>query len=561
MKKQRFRFSFIALLAVCVLPATASAHMPWLATDGDGHAVLWFGESPGDRTYHMPAPIAAIELTGSKSGDAITTAAVETDELVGLRSKAKADGGGEITGVVTYGLYHGTKLTYHVEHLPGDASQWPTEPRSGVAYQTVITPSPSGGVSVAVLADGKPVRDVEVQLFCDDGHVEGTATTDIAGMVTFDASEVEAGLNAISASITADNEGELNGAAYTSTTDMITATFMMPKSNSSPSEKTKPQSKKPTVDLNSGASIVPSGLPELPEELTSFGAAISGSKIYVYGGHTGSAHSYSVDEQSDRLWCLDMAANENASWQTIATGPRLQGLALVAHDDSLIRIGGFTATNQPGEDHSLHSQTSVARFDLATNAWTDLPALPESRSSLDAAVLGDTVYVFGGWQIDGDSDASVWHDTAWAMDLSQTEPQWTAIASPPFKRRAISVAAFHDKLYVIGGMQSEGGPTTRVDVYDPASDSWSLGPAIPGSGMSGFGSSSFAAGGELFVTTMDGFVHRLGGEGQAWQTIAKSEPARFFHRMLPEGDRGLLMIGGANMEVGKFTQIDRIQVR
>jgi N-acetylneuraminic acid mutarotase len=314
----------------------------------------------------------------------------------------------------------------------------------------------------------------------------------------------------------------------------------------------------PHVDPSSQVSVVASGLPELPEELTSFGAAIAGDTLYVYGGHTGNAHSYSISEQSNRLWSLDLDADD-ARWQKRASGPRLQGLALVPWNDSVVRIGGFTAANKEGEDHDLRSQASVALYDPDTEKWGSLPDLPEPRSSLDAAVLGDHVYVFGGWHLAGDSDVSQWHQTAWKLDLNDPQAGWQALAEPPFQRRALSVAAFDGKLYVIGGMRPEGGPTTRVDVYDPASDRWSKAPALPGRGMSGFGSAAFAAGDRLYVSTMDGFVHRLAEDGQSWTTVAKTDPARFFHRMLP-AEGVLLMVGGANMEIGKFTHIDEIRL-
>jgi N-acetylneuraminic acid mutarotase len=144
--------------------------------------------------------------------------------------------------------------------------------------------------------------------------------------------------------------------------------------------------------------------------------------------------------------------------------------------------------------------------------------------------------------------------------LNDSSATWQPIATPPFERRAVSAAAFDGRLFVIGGMRSDGGPTTRVDVYDPESDSWQLGSAIPGSGMSGFGSSAFATDGSLYVSTLDGFVHRLDSADGSWTTIAKADRARFFHRMLPIAKNELLMIGGANMQIGKFTAIDAIRL-
>ncbi|MGB7327962.1 MAG: kelch repeat-containing protein [Rubripirellula sp.] len=557
-----YRFALIAITC-STLANTAAAHMPWLATDDQGHAVMWFGESPADRTYHMPEKVAAIELTTGKS--AFDTQPVDTDSLRGIRSEASVDSADEVSGVVTYGLYHGTKLTYHVEHLPQtDSSLWPSQPRPDAPLQSVITALPAGGASVTILRDGKPAKDVEVKLYCEEGHEEASAKTDIAGIVTFAKSDVEPGLNAIVVGLTdEDAKGSLDGVGYTSTTDYLTATFRIAGDASHKSKaesKAKQNSNVPKLDANSRVSIVPTNLPELPESLTSFGAAIADGKIYVYGGHTGSAHSYSIDEQSNRAWCLDTTEGENGTWKPLPSGPALQGLALVAHGNRVIRIGGFTAVNAAGEDHNLQSQDDVAAYDSATGAWTDLPSLPEPRSSLDAAVLGDKVFVFGGWKLSGESDNSQWHKTAWSLDLADASATWQPIATPPFQRRAMSVAAYDGKLFVIGGMNSDGKPTTKVNVYDPSSDSWSDGPSLPGSGMSGFGSASFATGGQLYVSTMDGFVHQLAGDQQSWATVAKSDPARFFHRMLPTSEKELLMIGGANMEIGKFTQIDRIEL-
>ncbi len=492
----------LALGGLAMTASHASAHMPWLATDEQGHAVLWFGESPADRTYHMPEAISTIKLSSQPAGEFLATDSVDDDDLVGLRTNDNVDLDSEIAGTVTYGLYHGTKLTYHVEHLPQpDPSGWPTEPRGEAAYQTVITPSPAGGVSVAVLAAGKPITDVEVKLYFEDGHEEASAKTDVAGMVTFPKAAVEPGLNAILINLSRDDaKGEYDGSSYTSTTDVLTATFNQPGKNAG---SAKPAKQSVKVDPQSGASVGASGLPDLPEELTSFGAAIAEGKLYVYGGHTGNAHSYSIDEQSNRMWCLDLG---ETAWQQVSTGPSLQGLALVPYQDRVVRIGGFTASNAVEEEHVLDSQTSVAAFDPSTKEWSELAPLPEPRSSLDAAVLGDHVYVFGGWNMTGDSDSSQWHQTAWSLDLSQPGSEWKAIATPPMKRRAISVAAHRGKLFVIGGMQSEGGPTTKVDLYDPSTDAWTEGPAIPGTGMSGFGSAAFATDGHLIVTTMDGFA-------------------------------------------------------
>src|SRR5690606_23258460 len=191
---------------------------------------------------------------------------------------------------------------------------------------------------------------------------------------------------------------------------------------------------------------------------------------------------------------------------------------------------------------------------------TELPPLPEPRSSFDAAVLGDAIYVVGGWSMQGTQE-NQWHETAWKLDLSGSTPQWQPLPSPPFQRRALALASHDDKLYAIGGMGAEGGPSRQVDVFDPESGKWSSGPELPGEDrMAGFGASAFATGGRLYVSTIDGVLQRLSQDGPQWEIVGKTPTARFFHRMLPLDDSHLLVVGGANMGIGKFDEVEVLSV-
>ncbi len=297
-------------------------------------------------------------------------------------------------------------------------------------------------------------------------------------------------------------------------------------------------------------------LPDLPQAITSFGAAVLDEALFIYGGHHGAAHHYSQSGQSGQLWRLDLRRAE--SWEVVSEGPKLQGLALAPHDGKLYRVGGFTARNQEGEDQDLWSTADFARFDPQANAWEDLPEMPAPRSSFDAAVLGDTLYVFGGWAMRGD-DPTVWLDTACAIDLARPV-EWRQLAQPPSERRALAVGAIQGKLYVIGGMQSEGQVTRRTAIYDPASDAWSEGPELPGDDMDGFGAACCAYGGSLYVSVASGAVLRLSADGQRWDPVARLAQGRFFHRMAPDGQGRLIVLGGANMERGRFSQVETVCV-
>lgn len=314
----------------------------------------------------------------------------------------------------------------------------------------------------------------------------------------------------------------------------------------------------PTVQADEPAakSAVVERFPALPEAITSFGAAVSDGWLYVYGGNTGKTHQYSSELQSNRFRRLNLS--QPGSWEDLPGEAKLQGLALVAHGGKLYRIGGFTAKNATGEKKDLWSMADVARFDPATKTWEKLPSLPAPRSSHDAVVLDNQIYVAGGWAMQGANGKSEWHKTALVLDLTQPTLAWQELPEPPFRRRALSLATQNGKVFAIGGMLEEGGTTTEVDVYDPATKTWAAGPDLPGKPMEGFGNSSFEVGGHLFVSTVEGNLQRL--DGDKWTLVSKVHHPRFFHRMLPLSAEELVFVGGAARSGERALQLETVRL-
>jgi len=298
--------------------------------------------------------------------------------------------------------------------------------------------------------------------------------------------------------------------------------------------------------------------PELPVGITSFGGAVVGKKLFVYGGHCGEAHNYYKAGQNTKLYRLDLEAP--TKWEVACESSGLQGLAMVGHAGNLYRVGGFVARNKQGEDQDLHSTAGFAKFDFNKGEWVDQQPMPSPRSSLDAVVVGDTLYVVGGWNIRGDNETE-WSDKMFSIDLSADDAKWQT-TDVPFNRRALSVGYQGDKLYVVGGMRQKGGPTTEVQVYDIKTKAWSEGPKLPGDdGMTGFGSSCFNIGGRLVVSTYKGGVFNLASDSNGWEKIHSLETGRFFHRLLPVSNNQFVLVGGANMNIGKLTDLELLSFK
>ena len=99
----------------------------------------------------------------------------------------------------------------------------------------------------------------------------------------------------------------------------------------------------------------------------------------------------------------------------------------------------------------------------------------------------------------------------------------------PQKRQFVYIDG---KLFVLCGMDSFGEISREVNIFDPETGQWSLGPEFPEEDMDGFGVSAWGKGPNLLATGLDGVVYRLASDRSGWEKLAKLDQGRFFHRML-----------------------------
>jgi N-acetylneuraminic acid mutarotase len=131
------------------------------------------------------------------------------------------------------------------------------------------------------------------------------------------------------------------------------------------------------------------------------------------------------------------------------TTPRSENSAAVLGD--LIYVpGGF------GGEKALEA------YDPAADAWTTLKPMPEGRHHLMVAAHKGLLYVFGGAQAGGWQSSN----TAWAYDPAADT--WKTLAAMPEPRVAGAAVSLGDYLYVVGGT----GGSQALLRYDPAGDTW-----------------------------------------------------------------------------------------
>jgi N-acetylneuraminic acid mutarotase len=141
----------------------------------------------------------------------------------------------------------------------------------------------------------------------------------------------------------------------------------------------------------------------------------------------------------------------NGSWQNRAPLPTArQELATAAFNGKIYVLAGY--------DINLNSTALVEVYDPATDTWSTIHPLPAATNHNAAAVAGGRLYSINGAQVhyyDPASDS--WIQVAHTLSGHYGTP---------------AVGVIDDKIYVAGGVG--GGTTGATEVYDPATNVWTL---------------------------------------------------------------------------------------
>ena len=207
----------------------------------------------------------------------------------------------------------------------------------------------------------------------------------------------------------------------------------------------------------------------------------------------------------------------------------------------------MAARNPADQKQDLFSMPLVQRFEPKRGSWKDFTPLPAPRSSHDAVIIGDKLYVAGGWQLSGGTNKPVWPANALVFDLAHPQAGWKEFPQP-FRRRAVALAALASRVFCIGGMDSDSEPTLAVDIYDTASGQWTKGPDLPPGKYKGFSCSAIAQDGRIYANAFQGDLLRLSTDARSWEVVGRLEHPRMAHRLVPAGATQLIALGG---EIGR----------
>lgn len=233
-----------------------------------------------------------------------------------------------------------------------------------------------------------------------------------------------------------------------------------------------------------------------PSKRTEVAASVLNGKIYVVGGfNEPSLSNIARLAVSD---AVEVYEPKSDGWTTAAPLPaRLHHTGTAVIGERLYVIGGFTT----GFLSLWNPVDSAYRYDPATDTWEELAPMPTARGALGVATVGGKLYAVGGIGEQGNSDAVEAYDPS--------TNTWSSKAPLPTPRDHLAVAVAQDRLYAIAGRVngSYANNLTVVEVYDPGADAWRVAAPLPtarsGIAAGVIGDTIYVVGGEAPEGTFD----------------------------------------------------------
>ncbi|XP_067013052.1 kelch-like protein 26 [Anabrus simplex] len=124
--------------------------------------------------------------------------------------------------------------------------------------------------------------------------------------------------------------------------------------------------------------------------------------------------------------------------------------------------------------------SSVLRYDAETDAWEQRAPMLTPRADHVMLVLGERLYVCGGWFEDLDTGNRVLVDTIDAYDVETDH--WEVVTRIPTPRYHAGIVGVDNKIFFIGGFLSDAmfdRATAIIESYNLATDTWTTGDKYP----------------------------------------------------------------------------------
>ena len=211
-------------------------------------------------------------------------------------------------------------------------------------------------------------------------------------------------------------------------------------------------------------------LSDMKEARYAHGVVAVGENIYVIGG----CKTSGCGSLGSQLNSMERYSSETGDWVTMSAMPVPLGwIGVAVHatpgNEMIYVAGGSTFGKTLMEFYS----DQVFRYDLNMDMWTNMTSLPFRIRETAAAVLGNFLFVLGGYTRDKANTATSLN-SVFRLDLSRGQiSTWEAFPSLNMPRFKSSAIAYANTLIVAGGVTSNG-KTQTVERFDELQNKWTF---------------------------------------------------------------------------------------
>ena len=193
----------------------------------------------------------------------------------------------------------------------------------------------------------------------------------------------------------------------------------------------------------------------MPTARSWFSTSVVNGKIYAIGGYLRAEVLSTVEE-------YDPATN---TWTKKAHMLKARAyLSTCAVDGKIYAIGGGVGLSR------------IEQYDPVTDTWTRKTDMTNGRGFLGVSVVNGKIYTIGGLSSDG--------TVSIVEEYDPTTDSWSRKTDMPTARSGLSTGVVNGKIYAIGGdywdnVNSFGTYYTKVEEYDPSTDTWTVKTPLP----------------------------------------------------------------------------------
>ncbi|PIE92114.1 hypothetical protein CO726_28245 [Bacillus fungorum] len=191
---------------------------------------------------------------------------------------------------------------------------------------------------------------------------------------------------------------------------------------------------------------------------------VTGTSYTDLDVENGSTYFYTVSAQNT----AGESENSNEISLTLFQGRAGAGVAEV--NGKFYVIGGNVGST---------ISNTVQEYDPKTNKWSNKANMPTARTDLSVAVVNHKIYAIGGYY------GNVFTYAGWGNFFNTVEvydpetDSWSTATSMPVALSGGSAVTFNNKIYVVGGLDSQMHPLSTVQEFDPATHTWSMKKDMP----------------------------------------------------------------------------------